>query len=97
MTKRKAKKVKKAAKKTTKRKSFSRGRPPKKRAAVTPKATGTRKTIQISELKRKSFSHAKDLPGAVEIDGERMEWVGIGWIPAGEPTGKEVLVVDDED
>jgi len=51
------------------------------------------KTITKSELERLSFCNSKKLPRAVNIDGVRYEWVGIGWVEAGKPTGKEPKVV----
>lgn len=53
-----------------------------------------RKRISREELSRLSFTNSPKLPQVVEIDGRRMEWVGIGWIGVGAPTGREVLVVD---
>lgn len=53
-----------------------------------------RKTISLKELSRLSFCNSRRLPRIVEKDGKRLEWVGIGWIDIGKPTGQEVLVVD---
>jgi hypothetical protein len=41
--------------------------------------------------------HTDELPGPVEIDGRRKQWVGIGWIDEGPAQGDEPLVVLVED
>jgi hypothetical protein len=51
------------------------------------------KTITYAELARLSFCNSKKLPTTVVKDGERFQWVGIGWVNEGEPHGDEVLVV----
>ena len=53
-----------------------------------------RKTIKRSKLVRLAFCNSKDLPSPVEIDGILKQWVGIGWVDIGKPTGTEVLVID---
>lgn len=55
------------------------------------------KTITFSRLRRLSFCNSKDLPHAVNLNGERHTWVGIGWLNEGELEGDEVLVVNDEE
>lgn len=45
------------------------------------------KTITFSKLKRLSFINKP--PSPVVVHGKRMEWVGIGWIDCGKPTGSE--------
>lgn len=52
------------------------------------------KTIKFAELQRMSFCNSPKMPQAVNINGERLEWVGIGWINVGAATGKEVVVID---
>ena len=52
------------------------------------------KTITKSELGRLAFCNSSKLPRAVNINGTRYEWVGIGWINTGKPNGKETKVVD---
>jgi len=56
--------------------------------------TMTRKTIKRSKLMRLAFCNSKDLPKIVEIDGVLKQWVGIGWVDCGKPSGTETLVVD---
>ncbi len=56
----------------------------------------SRNTIKFSELKRLSFCNSKDLPTTVETNGDRYQWVGIGWVNEGKATGEETLVRDDE-
>jgi hypothetical protein len=51
--------------------------------------------MKFSELQQLSFCNSKKCPAAVEMNGKRHEWVGIGWVEAGKPTGREVLIVDD--
>jgi hypothetical protein len=58
------------------------------------KKTGKRKTISARTLQLLSFCNSKKLPRAVVMGGVRHEWVGIGWVPVGKPTGREVVVVD---
>jgi len=53
-----------------------------------------KKTITFAELKRLSFCNSKRLPKAVNVNGVRKEWVGIGWVDVGKPTGREVEVVE---
>ena len=53
-----------------------------------------RTTITRFELARLSFCNSKNLPLAVNDNGVRKEWVGIGWIEVGKPRGNEVLVID---
>lgn len=53
-----------------------------------------RRTIQADELRRLAFCNSKKLPQVVEWEGRRRQWVGIGWVDEGKPTGREVLVVD---
>lgn len=55
----------------------------------------SRKTISREKLSRLAFCNSKDLPGFIELDGERLAWVGIGWVNEGKPKGDEVLVVED--
>ena len=54
-----------------------------------------RKTIKRSELERLAFANSDKLCKPIEIDGVRYQWVGIGFVNEGEPTGRETLVVDD--
>ena len=53
------------------------------------------------ELKRSDMplfpDHTDDLPNPVEIDGRQKMWVGIGWIDQGPATGKEPLVIVEDD
>ena len=55
-----------------------------------PKAP--RETITIEKLSRLAFCNSRKLTQAVEINGQRMQWVGIGWVNEGEPKGDEILV-----
>lgn len=55
------------------------------------------KTITRAELCRLSFCNSKHLPMNVNLDGQRLHWVGIGWLNEGEPIGDEVLVIDPEE
>jgi len=66
--------------------------PPKRRVKV---LGSEQKTITRSELVRLTFCNSKKLPLAVNDDGVRKEWVGIGWIKDGKPRGDEVLVIDE--
>ena len=52
-----------------------------------------RRTITVDELRRLSWADSPKMPQAVEQDGVRKEWLGIGWIDCGTPHGDEVLVV----
>lgn len=54
-----------------------------------------RRTIGADDLARMSTVNSRRMPRAVEQHGKRLEWVGIGWIEAGEPTGREPLVICD--
>lgn len=58
--------------------------------------TAIRKTIRREALSRLAFCNSKRLPQVVEMDGKRLQWVGIGWVDEGDPHGNEVLVVNDE-
>jgi hypothetical protein len=58
------------------------------------KTRGKRPTIAFETLKRLSFCNSMKLPSPVEINGRRMQWVGIGWVDEGEADGTETLVVD---
>lgn len=51
------------------------------------------KTIQRDELARLAFRNSRRLPQAIDEDGVRYEWVGIGWIDCGKARGDEVKVV----
>ena len=62
---------------------------PKKRKTRAKK----RRTITVEELRRLSQANSSKLPQAVEHEGIRKEWVGIGWIDCGAPSGREPLVV----
>ena len=53
------------------------------------------KKIAFSELRRLEFANSKRLPQTININGERHQWVGIGWVNEGELHGDEVLVIDD--
>jgi len=53
-----------------------------------------RRTIGREELARLAFCNSTKLPWTIELDGNRYQWVGIGWVNEGEPRGDEVLVVD---
>ena len=53
-----------------------------------------RKTITRDALARLAFCNSDNLPSPVEWNGNRMEWVGIGWVNEGEAEGDEVLVID---
>ncbi|MGE0825239.1 MAG: DUF4326 domain-containing protein [Candidatus Binatia bacterium] len=52
------------------------------------------KTITHSELSRLTFCNSEKIPLAVNHDGVRKVWVGIGWIEDGKLRGDEVLVID---
>ena len=52
-------------------------------------------TITRFDLSRLSFCNGKNLPLAVNDNGVRKEWVGIGWIEVGKPRGNEVLLIDE--
>lgn len=52
-----------------------------------------RKTIEYSELWKRSFCNSKTVP--VSLCGRRMEYVGIGWIDAGPERGDEPVVVEN--
>jgi len=52
------------------------------------------RTITRARLCQLSFCNSKRLPRVVNIDGQRKEWVGIGWIDCGLARGDEVLVVE---
>ena len=57
------------------------------------KSSGSRqKAISHSKLSRLTLCNSKKIPRAVNHDGVRKEWVGIGWIACGKPRGDEVLV-----
>jgi len=62
----------------------------------TAKRKGKRKTIKFATLKRLSVCNSPKLPHAIELHGERREWVGIGWTHNGKPDGTEVLVICDD-
>lgn len=53
------------------------------------------KTISHLKLSRLTLCNSKRIPLAVNHDGIRKEWVGIGWIASGKPRGDEVLVIDE--
>jgi hypothetical protein len=53
-----------------------------------------RKTISRQEIAVLAFCNSKRLPCVIEMDGSRLQWVGIGWVNEGEPQGDEVLVID---
>ena len=52
-----------------------------------------RRTITVEALRRLSWADSPKLPPAVEHEGIRKEWVGIGWIDCGTPHGDEPVVV----
>jgi hypothetical protein len=52
-----------------------------------------RETIGIDELRRLTFCNSDRLPSVIELDGKRLQWVGIGWVNEGEPNGDETLVI----
>lgn len=56
------------------------------------KSRAKRPTIGLAELSRLSFCNSEQLPKAVEMDGKRLEWVGIGWVVVGSALGDEVLI-----
>jgi hypothetical protein len=56
----------------------------------------SRPTITRGELCRLAFCNSKRLPWTVSIDGERFQWVGIGWVNEGPELGDEVIVVDGD-
>lgn len=59
------------------------------------KRTAKQKTILFCELQELSFCNAKRMPQRVALNGQLMEWVGIGWIPIRDkPTGEEPVVVE---
>lgn len=54
------------------------------------------KTITRGELSRLAFCNSPKLPKAIATPVmRRMEWVGIGWVDCGEPTGDEVIVIEE--
>src|SRR4051794_35021966 len=53
------------------------------------------KAITRSELARLASCNSKKLPSAVNDDGVRKEWVGVGWIEGGKPHGDEVHVINE--
>ena len=56
-----------------------------------------RRTITRSQLQKQATINSSKMPQVVEDDGCRYRWVGIGWVNEGEPTGRETLVVEDEE
>jgi len=56
-----------------------------------------RKTVNRSDLSKMSFVNSDKMPQVIEDNGCRYQWVGIGWVNEGDPTGRETLVVEDED
>lgn len=58
------------------------------------KKPAKRKTITLADLSRLAFCNSDKLPHTVEKDGQRLQWVSIGWVNEGKPKGDEVLVVD---
>lgn len=52
------------------------------------------KTIKAGDLSRMAFSNDPKMPQVVNMNGKRHRWVGIGWVPDGELTGKEVVVIE---
>jgi hypothetical protein len=61
---------------------------------MSKKKTRSRETITRAELSRLAFCNSDRLPQVVEMDNQRFQWVGIGWVNEGSPRGDEVLVVD---
>ena len=56
-----------------------------------------RKTITSNKLyDMERINHSK-MPQVIELEGRRMQWVGIGWVDEGEPTGDETLVIEDDE
>ena len=51
--------------------------------------------IKFSKLKHLSFINSKHLPSPVNVLGQRMRWVGIGWINEGLAKGDEKALVID--
>lgn len=54
-----------------------------------------RDTLEFSDLQRLSFCNSEILARAVEIRGERHQWVGIGFVNEGELQGDEILIVEE--
>ena len=52
------------------------------------------KAITRKRLARLAFLNSPRLPRVVNDNGVRKEWVGIGWIDCGKPTGHEPKVID---
>lgn len=52
------------------------------------------KTIKRDELARLSFCNSDRMPQVVNDNGQRKQWVGIGWITEGPAKGTEIKVVD---
>lgn len=52
------------------------------------------KTIKRNELARLAFCNSPKLPQVVNDNGQRKQWVGIGWVVEGPATGGETKVVD---
>lgn len=53
-----------------------------------------RRRMKFETYQRLCICNSEKLPEYVEIDGRRMEWVGIGVIDVGPAHGDEVLIVE---
>ena len=60
-------------------------------------ARSRRPTIVRAELAWLAACNSPDLPSPVEMGGERLRWVGIGWVNEGPARGDETLVLENED
>ena len=54
------------------------------------------KTIARATLSRLAFCNSSKLPQYIELDGKRLWWTGIGWVPDGPLQGDEVRVIDGD-
>jgi hypothetical protein len=52
------------------------------------------KTITLAELQRLSFCNSVKLPSPINLNGQRLQWVGIGWVNEGELKGDETDVIE---
>jgi hypothetical protein len=46
------------------------------------------------ELARRCRTRAPDLPRVINDAGHRREWVGLGWMARGTPSGDETVIID---
>jgi len=50
-------------------------------------------TIKRVDLARLAYCNSPKLPQAINDDGRRKRWVGIGWVDEGPAHGDEVIVL----